>query len=170
LVPPDPHAESVEAALVDFTRPASDALRSQGVKRVVAVSALGRGTHLAGSAGFVTASLAMEDLIAGTGVSFRTLTMPSFMDNILRQAELIKSQGMFVSPIDGDRRLPSCATRDIAAVAAGLLLDHSWSGKESVPVLGPEDLSFNDMAQTKSELLGNRFVSSRFLQRPTRRG
>jgi uncharacterized protein YbjT (DUF2867 family) len=96
----------------------------------------------------------MDDLIASTGVSYRALTMPSFMDNILRQAELIKSQGVFVSPIAGDRQLPTCAIRDIAAAAATMLLDPSWNGQGSVPVLGPEDLSFNDMAQTMSEVLG----------------
>jgi uncharacterized protein YbjT (DUF2867 family) len=88
LVPPDPHAESVEAAYVDFARPAAAALKSQGVKRVVGVSALGRGTAAARNAGYVTASLKMDDLIA------------------------------------------------------------------SFPVLGPEDLSFNDMAQIMSEVLG----------------
>jgi uncharacterized protein YbjT (DUF2867 family) len=154
LVPPDPHAESVEAAYVDFTRPATEALRSQGVKRVVGVSALGRGTVMARNAGFVTASLKMDDLIASTGAGYRALTMPSFMDNILRQAGAIKSQGIFFSPISGDRKLPSVATRDIANVAAKLLLDPSWSGNGSVPVMGPEDLSFNDMAQIMSEVLG----------------
>jgi uncharacterized protein YbjT (DUF2867 family) len=153
LCPPDPRAESVEAAYVDFTRPAAHALRSRGVKRVVAVSALGRGTMMARNAGYVTASLKMDDLIASTGVRFRELTMPSFMDNILRQAEPIRTRGMFFSPISGDRKLPTCATRDIAAVAARLLLDHSWSGHSSVAVLGPEDLSFNDMGQIMSEVL-----------------
>jgi uncharacterized protein YbjT (DUF2867 family) len=152
LVPPDFQAESVEAAYVDFTRPACDALRSQGVKRVVGVSALGRG--IARNAGLVSASLAMDDLIASTGVSYRALTMPSFMDNILNQVEAIRNQGMFFSLISGDRKLPTCATRDIAAVAANLLLDPSWSGQGSVPVLGPEDLSFNDMAEIMSEVLG----------------
>ena len=153
LCPPNPRAESVEAAYVDFTRPAADAIRSKGVKRVVAVSALGRGTAMARNAGYVTASLKMDDLIAGTGVSLRELTMPSFMDNILRQVQPIKSRGMFFSPIAGDRKLPTCATRDIAAVAAKLLLDPSWSGRSSVPVLGPEDLSPNDMAQIMSQVL-----------------
>jgi uncharacterized protein YbjT (DUF2867 family) len=154
LVPPDPQAESVEAAYVDFTRPATEALQSQGVKRVVGVSALGRGTVMARNAGFVTASLKMDELIASTGAGYRALTMPSFMDNILRQVGAIKSQGMFFSPISGDRKLPSVATRDIATVAAKLLLDPSWSGNGSVPVMGPEDLSFNDMAQIMSEVLG----------------
>jgi uncharacterized protein YbjT (DUF2867 family) len=152
LVPPDPRAGSAEGAYVDFTRPACEAFKSQRVKRVVGVSALGRG--VARDAGLVSASLAMDDLIASTGVSYRALTMPSFMDNILRQVEPIKNQGLFFSPISGDRKLPTCATRDVAAVAARLLLDRSWSGRGSVPVLGPEDLSFNDMAEIMSEVLG----------------
>ncbi len=118
LLPPDPQARSVESAYVDFTRPACDAFKSQGVKRVVGVSALGRGTAVAGNAGLVTASLAMDDLIASTGVSYRALTMPSFMDNLLRQVESIKNQGVFSLPISGDLKQPSCATRDIAAAAA----------------------------------------------------
>jgi uncharacterized protein YbjT (DUF2867 family) len=153
LCPPNPRAESVDAAYVDFTRPAADALRSRAVKRVVAVSALGRGTMMARNAGYVTASLKMDDLIASTGVRFRELAMPSFMDNVLRQVEPIRTRGMFFSPISGDRKLPTCATRDIAAVAARLLHDQSWSGRSTVAVLGPEDLSFNDMGQIMSEVL-----------------
>jgi uncharacterized protein YbjT (DUF2867 family) len=163
LVPPDPRAKSVEAAYVDFTRPACAAFKSQEVRRVVGISALGRGTAVAGKAGLVTASLAMDDLIASTGVSYRALTMPSFMDNILRQVETIKKQGMFFVPISSDRKLPTCATRDIAAAAAKLLLDPSWSGQDHVAVLGPEDLSFNDMVRIMSEVLGKPI---RFQQTP----
>jgi hypothetical protein len=35
----------------------------------------------------------MDDLIAGTGVAHRALLMSSFMDNMLRQVELIRTQG-----------------------------------------------------------------------------
>lgn len=152
LVPPDPQATTVEAAYLDFTRPACDAIKRHEVKRVVGVSALGRG--VAGNAGLVSASLAMDDLIASTGVSYRALAMPSFMDNLLNQLEPIRNQGLFFSPISGDRRLPTCATRDIATVAARLLLDDSWSGTDSVAVLGPQDLSYDDQARIMSEVLG----------------
>ena len=151
LVPPDFQAKSVEAAYLDFTRPACAAFKSQGVKRVVGVSALGRGWPK--NAGLVSASLAMDDLIASSGVSYRALTMPSFMDNLLRQVPTIKDRGVFGTPVSGDRKLPTCATRDIAATAARLLLDESWSGNGHVAVLGPEDLSFTDMAQIMSEVL-----------------
>lgn len=154
LKPGDPNAASAEASYVDFTRPAAEAIRSQRVKRVVDVSALGRGTAYAGRAGYVTASLAMDDLIASTGVAFRALTAASFMDNLLRQTRVIKEQGMFFDMISPDIKLPAVATRDIAAVAARLLLDDSWTGQDEVPLLGPEDLSGNDMAAIASEVLG----------------
>jgi uncharacterized protein YbjT (DUF2867 family) len=153
LAPPDPRAPSVQAAFVDFTRPAAEAFKKQRVKRVVGVSALGRGTKWAAHAGYVTGSLAMDDLIASTGVAYRALTDPSYMDNIVRQAEAIKNQGLFFSPIAGERKLPAVATRDITAAAPRLLLDESWSGVGEVPLLGPEDLSFNDMAEIISDVL-----------------
>jgi uncharacterized protein YbjT (DUF2867 family) len=154
LVPPDPRAKTVDAAYVDFTRPACAAFKTHGVKRVVGISALGRGTPAAAHAGLVTASLKMDDLIASAGVHYRAVTNPSFMDNLLRQVEAIKKQGVFSLPISGDLKQPSACTRDIAATAAKLLLDHSWTGVASAPVLGPEDLSYNDMATIMSEVLG----------------
>ena len=152
LVPSDPHAETAEVSYMEFARPGCEAFKSYGVKQVVGISALGRGWPK--NSGYVSATLAMDDLIASTGVSYRALTMPSFMENMIRQVEPIRNQGMFFWPAPGDLKMPTCATRDIAAVAGRLLLDASWSGVESVPVLGPEDLSLNDMARVMSEVLG----------------
>ncbi|MFC6880428.1 MULTISPECIES: NAD(P)H-binding protein [Actinomadura] len=154
LLPTDHHAASVDEAYVGFSRPAVEAIRDRGVKRVVDVSALGRGTAHADRAGYVTGSLAMDDLIAGTGAAFRALAAGSFMDNLLRQARLIKEQGAFTGTLAPGLALPAVAARDIAAVAARLLLDTSWSGQEEVPLLGPEDLSGADMAAVVSDVLG----------------
>ncbi|MGL4619360.1 MAG: NAD(P)H-binding protein [Chroococcidiopsis sp.] len=152
LVPPNLKAESAKEYYRDFTRTACEAIVSQGVKRVVGVSSLGR--EVAKDIGLVSAAYAMDDLIESTGVSYRSLRMPAFMDDILNfHLELIASQGMFFGSQSGDRKTPACATRDIASVASRLLLDDSWSEQGSVPVLGPEDLSFNDMAQIMSEVL-----------------
>ena len=153
LKPGNRDATSAHDAYVGFTHPAAEAMRSQGLKRVVDVSALGRGTAYAGRAGYVTASLAMDDLIASTGVAFRALAAASFMDNMLRQTRAIEEQGMFSDTTSPGRTLPAVATRDIAAVAARLLLDTTWTGQEEVPLLGPEDLSGNDMAAVISEVL-----------------
>jgi uncharacterized protein YbjT (DUF2867 family) len=152
LVPPNPRAESVTGYLLDFTRPAVEAIKRHGVKRVVGISTLGRG--VAKSAGQVSAALAMDELIESSGVSYRALRMPGFMENTLAQVGALKNQGMFFMTIAADRKIPTCATRDIADKAAALLLDDSWSGQDGVPVLGPEDLSPSDQAQIMTEVLG----------------
>lgn len=153
LIPPDFGTQDVLATYVAFSKPACAAIQRHGVKRVVAVSALGRGTTHEKHAGLVTAALAMVDDLVRTGAAVRELALPSFMDNILRQVAPIRSAGMFALPIAGDHKVPTCSTSDIAEVAAKLLVDRSWKGFESVPVLGPEDLSFNEMAQIISEAL-----------------
>ncbi|MGW2171725.1 NAD(P)H-binding protein [Streptomyces sp. NPDC001705] len=153
LVPPDA-SRTPEDAYRGFTRPAANALAAHGVGHVVGVSALGRGTPVAGRAGLVTASLAMDDLIAGTGVAYRALANPSFFENVLEEAGSIREKGVFSDLVDADREAPMVAVADIAAVAAGLLLDRSWTGTGSVPVLGPRDLSPNDLARIMTERLG----------------
>jgi uncharacterized protein YbjT (DUF2867 family) len=152
LVPGDPRAESADAAYVDFARPGAAAMKSCGVKQVVGISALGRGWPK--DAGHVTATLNMDDLIASTGVSYRALACSSLMENLLRQVVPIRDQGVFFGPMPGDFKTPFCATRDVAALSAQLLLDPSWSGADSIPMMGPEDLSSNDMARIMSEVLG----------------
>ncbi|MEV4347726.1 NAD(P)H-binding protein [Actinoplanes sp. NPDC049596] len=152
LVMADPKAPGVDAAYSGFTQPVLGSLRTAG--RVVGISALGRGTPVAGRAGHVTGSLALDDLIAGAGVPYRALTMPSFMDNILRQAGPLAETGILRGPYVPDRPMPSVATRDIAAVAARLLLDDGWTGFEEVPVLGPDDLTWTEMAAVIAGVLG----------------
>ena len=154
LVPPDPQAPSLQVAYSGFTQAAAKAFTAHNVGHVVGVSALGRGTLVADRAGLVTAALEMDDLIASTGVAYRALANPSFMDNLLRQVNSIRDEGVFTGTEAADRKAPSAATRDIAAVAARLLLDRSWTGSGSVAVLGPADISPDEMARTMTEVLG----------------
>ncbi|AJY48429.1 NAD(P)H-binding protein [Martelella endophytica] len=154
LCPADPQAETLEAAYTGFTRPAAEAIVAHGVARVVNISALGRGTPYADRAGYVTASLAMDDQLAATGAHFRALALPSFMDNLLWQLPVMREKGMVFSSLPGDLELPTCSVSDIAAAAARLLLDDSWEGTGEVPVLGPENLSVNQQVEIMSAVLG----------------
>jgi uncharacterized protein YbjT (DUF2867 family) len=154
LVPPDSQAPSLQVAYSGFTEAAAKAFIAHGVGHVVGVSALGRGTPVADRAGLVTASLEMDDLIASTGVAYRALANPSFMDNLLRQVNSIRADGVFIGTEAADRKAPTAATRDIAAAATRLLLDRSWTGSGSVPVLGPADISPDDTAVIMTEVLG----------------
>lgn len=151
LVPPAPGADSVEDHFRDFTLPLCEVIgRRKGLERVVAVSTAGRG--VAKNAGQVSASLAMDDRIAATGIHYRAVCPPFLMENLLGQAAALRS-GEFSLPLTVDRVLRTCATADIAATAARLLLDTSWTGQADVPVIGPDDLTPEGMAQVLSEVL-----------------
>ena len=152
VVPPSFTTNDVKEYYLQFTRPACRAIENQGVRRVVAVSALGRGLAL--DAGVVTDSFAKDEEIERTGVDFRALWCPGFMENMLMQLEPLKHQGMFFLPNRPDVKTPQVATRDIAASGAKLLLDRSWTGQGGLAVLGPENLSLNDMAAILTEVLG----------------
>jgi uncharacterized protein YbjT (DUF2867 family) len=152
VIPPDPRTSDVFASYVDFTRPAAEAIRRHGVSRVVAVSSTGRGYP--GPAGLSTDAIAMTGLLESSGAATRSLACPGFMDNMLRSVDTLRDQGIFFGTMPADLKVPHASTGDIAAVAAGLLADPSWGGHADVPVLGAEDLSFTEVAQVLSEVLG----------------
>lgn len=127
------------------------AIRDTGLKQVVGVSSLGRGA--AKKAGPISNAHMMDAMIEETGVSYRALWNPGFMENLLRYSDAIRQKGLFFLPSKPDVKAPVVAVRDIAAVATRLLLDRSWTGQGGVPVLGAEDLSYNDMADIISEVL-----------------
>lgn len=152
LCPPTPSATPA-AATIDFARPGAEAMRRHGISHIVAATTLGRGTPWQDRAGNATGSIRMVDLLRQTGAAVRGLALPGFMDNALLQVGTIR-QGKMFGPIDPHKKLPHTAARDTGAAAAKLLLDRSWSGQEDVPVLGPEELSYADLAAIVSEVIG----------------
>ncbi|MEV1066815.1 NAD(P)H-binding protein [Streptomyces sp. NPDC050263] len=151
LVPPDPAADSVEGQYRVFNESLCEVIGAQGITRVVAVSTLGRG--VARNAGLISVGLAMDEAIAATGVHYRALCPPALMENTLRQAAAIRDTGVLVTPHLPGRVLRLCATRDIGAAAARLLLDDSWTGRADVPLVSPDDLTPEGMAAVLAEVL-----------------
>ncbi|MFF7953302.1 NmrA family NAD(P)-binding protein [Streptomyces griseorubiginosus] len=153
LVPPADFqdAEPARSHYLDFTRAAAQEAASRGV-RMVHVTSLGHGYD--GEAGLLSAALGMDELIESTGVQYRALALPFFMENILRQAQPISQQGVFSMANTADRPLPTVATQDVAAAAATLLLDRTWTGQARVPLVGPDNLTPDAMAEIISETLG----------------
>ncbi|MFJ9115223.1 NAD(P)H-binding protein [Streptomyces sp. NPDC102394] len=151
VIPPDHRTVDLERHYLDPTRSACEALVANGVDRVVSVSTMGRGIEK--NAGHLSAAHAAEELIAATGVKSRALRPPFFMENLLRQVDAIKSRGTFFLPSDRDGTLALVATRDIAARGAELLLDGSWSGQGGAPVVSPDSLTPDGMAEVVSEVL-----------------
>jgi uncharacterized protein YbjT (DUF2867 family) len=75
------------------------------------------------------------------------------MENVLRHVADIRDRGVLPSAQARDRVLRLCATRDIGATAARLLLDDSWTGFADVPLVSPDDLTPEGMARVVSEVL-----------------
>ena len=152
LCPPTPSA-TPQAQTIDFTRPAAEAIQRHEVPRLVVATTLGRDTAWRYRAGMATASIRMVDLLRETGAAVRGLALPAFMDNALQQVMMIRD-GVMSGAIGPDIKLPHTAARDAAAAAARLLRDASWEGQEDVPVLGPEELSYGDLAAIVSDVVG----------------
>ncbi|MFJ9774000.1 NAD(P)H-binding protein [Kitasatospora sp. NPDC101157] len=152
LVPPNPQAPSAQAHYVHFARVAAAAVARHGVGHVVGVSSAGHGWPV--PAGVLSAAFAMDAELSASGAAYRALSMPFYMENLLRQLDAIRGQGVFSLTCAGDRPLASIATRDIADTAAGLLAQPSWTGQENLPVFGPDRLTPDDMAEVISQELG----------------
>lgn len=151
IVPPDASADPLPYYR-GFTAPACDAIRRHGVARVLGLSSLGRGWQH--GAGVLDAAWAMDALLERSGAAYRSLALPGFMDNMLWHVGTIAEHGAFFSSHSGTRRAPAIATADIAEAAVTMLRDDSWTGVDAIPLVGPEDLSLDEMAQIMSEVLG----------------
>ena len=154
VVPPLFATPDVEEYYLGMTRPSCRAVTRHGVRRVVTVSGIGRKVAAGAAVSPISAAFAKDAELERTGVALRALWCPGFMENLLRSLQSLAADGTFSFPSRGDVKMPRVATRDIAATGARLLGDCSWSGQGGVAVLGPEDLSLDDMAAVMSDVLG----------------
>ncbi|MFE9968462.1 NAD(P)H-binding protein [Streptomyces sp. NPDC005525] len=143
---------SKERKGTNSARPIADAVRAHGVARVVAVSSLGRGYTR--PAGQLSAAWAMDDMLETSGAAYRSMQPPFFMENIARQATLIRERDEFALTSAPDQPHPTVAVADVASAAAELLADRTWTGQQGVPVRGPVDHTPREMAGIMSDVLG----------------
>jgi uncharacterized protein YbjT (DUF2867 family) len=152
LVPPDSADDDLVARFLRFNQVAADAAKAQNVKRIVWISTLG--TNLGDNSGHLSAAKAGDAPLLETGIAARVLDPAAFMENLLHAVPTLKDQSTFYWANTPDKVFHNVATADIAAKAAELLLDHTWVGQEHVPLLGPDNLTPNQMAEVMSEVLG----------------
>ncbi|MFC3158019.1 Uncharacterized conserved protein YbjT, contains NAD(P)-binding and DUF2867 domains [Chryseobacterium arachidis] len=158
-VPQSNTQKDVNAYYEDFAKVASRSIKNAGTNRVVYLSSGGKESNL--QAGLVTALHRAEDIISQSGAAVRALRCPVFFETILYQMSSLKEKGVFSLPMDRNHKSPQIAIKDIASKAVEFLTDATWTGVQGFPVLGPEDLSYNEIARQMSELTGKNI---RFLQ------
>jgi uncharacterized protein YbjT (DUF2867 family) len=152
LIPPSMRASSAEEYYLSFARPAVEAIRRHQVGHVVGISSAG--WNWPHPAGLLSAAHAMDAELERSGAAYRSLGMGFYMENLLRPLPRMISDGVLSLPLKPDRPLALVATQDIAAVAAGLLLERSWEGADQIVVFG-DNLTPDEMAATISDVLGS---------------
>jgi uncharacterized protein YbjT (DUF2867 family) len=97
---------------------------------------------------------ATEEYIRASGLDWTMVKPNFFMQNLLASAATIKDQHKFFLPM-GDGTTGMADVRDIGAVCAEVLTGDGHAGK-SYEITGPEVLSFYDVAERFSEVLGEK--------------
>lgn len=140
--------------LADYRRAARSliaAVEESGIRRVVLQSSVG--AEKRGGAGDIDGLALTEVALDATDADVTHLRCGYFMSNLELQTEALhEGQIPVILPIE----LPMAwvAPRDIAEVAAGILLNLDWAGKRIRAVHGPEDLSWDDVAKILTEVTG----------------
>jgi len=136
-----------------MSRAIADALRETRVSHVVALSAVAVDQkNVAGPpAGLREYE---ERLFELDDVDVLALRSAFYMDNLLANLPLIRTQKINGSAIGGDLKFPMIATQDVASEAAERLVRRDFTGHQARLLLGPEDVSMREATATIGSLLG----------------
>lgn len=152
LSPPAMHTPSLQGWFETLGRSAAHAVEANGIGHVVNLSSVG--AHNAEGMGPVSGLHAVEQALDATDAAVRHLRPGFFMENLAMQADAISTAGSLFFPAPPTTATAMIATRDIAAAAARLLRDRSWSGQEVVGLHGPRDYTYEEAAAVLSDVLG----------------
>ena len=130
------------------------AVRAAGVPHVVAVSAVG--ADLPSGTGFLTSLHAQEQRLQTlTDVAHVLAFRPgSYFENAYGWLPVIAEQGVVADSVAPDAPLPMVATRDVGAAAAAALRLRDWTGFAVRELLGPRDLTYDQLARMIGAAIG----------------
>lgn len=143
-----PNGEQQEANEKQFT----DLCVTAGIKHLVKMSSM-EATATAKTP-IPRAHWAVEEYIRASGLGSTMVKPNFFMQNLLASAKSIREHHRFSLPMGGGTTGMADA-RDIGAVCAEALTGKGHAGK-SYEITGPEVLTFNQVAERFSEVLGRK--------------
>jgi uncharacterized protein YbjT (DUF2867 family) len=151
VIPPAPTTDDWAGFQRGIAGAAADAVRANGVSRVVLISSAGaqRDDLLA-----ISRLGEAERLLADAAPHVLTLRAGFFLENFLAAIPSIAGDGAVYLTLPPERRISMVATDDIGDVAADALLGGGWTGFRVRGVHGAADLSPNDVAAAASAALG----------------
>jgi uncharacterized protein YbjT (DUF2867 family) len=135
----------------------TDLAVAAGVKHLVKMSSMEAVAHA--QTPIPRSHWAVEEYIRASGLAWTMVKPNFFMQNLLSSAGSIKAQRKFSLPM-GDGTTGMADIRDIGAVCAEVLMGQGPAGKghagQSYEITGPEVLTFHDVADRFSAVLGEK--------------
>lgn len=129
-----------------------DRAKAAGVKHLVKLSSMEASPQT--SAPIPQLHWAVEDHLRASSLAWTMIRPNFFMQNLLANAVTIKSMNKFFLPL-GDARTCMIDSRDIGAVIAAVLTSDGHEN-QSYEVTGPELLTFYEVADIFTEVLGRK--------------
>jgi len=151
LTPIDVTTNNVRAFYNRLSDVAVDVIRRHPDVRVVNLSSVG--AELDSGTGPVLGLHDAEAKLNAVTKNVTHLRANYFMENVLSSLPTIVAQGAIYSTIPGNVALAQVATRDIAAAAAQYLLNGD-RGRYVVDVFGPDEITYQEIADTLAQVLG----------------
>lgn len=151
VTPPGYGSDDLRGFQNRLANAAAVAILQNKIPRVVNLSSVGANLH--SGAGPISGLHDVEQTLNAAAPNITHLRPGFFFENLLWQLESICQRNRISLPIDGARRYPMLATRDIARVAASRLASRGWSGHFISELHGPADLSFNEVAEILTQTL-----------------
>lgn len=153
MLPPSMTSTDYRTFQDQATEAIAKALETSGVKRVVVLSSVGADKKektgpVVGLNNLETRLAKIKDLSA------LYLRAGYFMENTLAQTEVVKNFGMLAGPVHAELPLPLIATHDIGEFGASALLDLNFKGQQTQELLGPRDVTYNDIAKIVGTAIG----------------
>ena len=153
LLPTDRRSPDYHARQQQEGEAIAEAIRTSGVRYVVALSALG--AERRDGTGLIAGLHEQEERLQRLeGVNVLFLRPVSFFENFYDALELIKHEGINADSVAPDLAIPMVATRDVADVAAKALMAPDWDGGVVRELLGPRDLSYREATRILGERIG----------------
>lgn len=154
MIPPNLHATDFRKDQDIITNNYINAVKTNRVKNVVLLSSIG--AHLRNGAGVVNGLGYLEESFSQLkDVNVLSLRCGYFMENLLGQLDMINQTGVMGTSVKGNIPFPIVATKDIATVAAKALLDLNFKGFTIQYVLGPKDLTYNEITRIVGQSIGH---------------
>ena len=153
MIPPNSKATDFKKDQQKVANNYINAVKANNVKYIVILSSVG--AHLRNGAGVVDGLGYLEERFSELkDVNVLSLRCGYFMENLFGQLEMINMTGFMGSSIKATIPFPIVATKDIAAVATKCLLDLNFKGFNINYVLGPKDLTYNEITKIVGKAIG----------------